>query len=96
MELERRWCWKKGEESSGKNNHLRLGAQTLLNTDSYSQYECLVKPGTPHEKRLMIDFMARRQSYECREITEIRWSNGEDNPTDEVYAKPHTSTFYRQ
>jgi hypothetical protein len=41
-----------------------------------------VKLGTTKEKRLMIDIMALRQSYERREITEIRWINGEDNPAD--------------
>ena len=30
----------------------------------------------------MIDIMALRQSYERREITEIRWINGDDNPAD--------------
>ncbi|KAM4058411.1 cwf18 domain containing protein [Hirsutella rhossiliensis] len=33
-------------------------------------------------KRLMIDIMALRQSYEKREITDIRWINGADNPAD--------------
>ena len=51
-------------------------------TDSYSLYECLVKLGTTKEKRLMIDIMAIRQSYERRELTEIRWINGQDNPAD--------------
>ena len=51
-------------------------------TDSYLLYECLVKLGTTKEKRLMIDIMALRQSYERREITEIRWINGKDNPAD--------------
>lgn len=51
-------------------------------TDSYSLYECLVKLGTTKEKRLMIDIMALRQSYERREITEIRWIDGKDNPAD--------------
>jgi hypothetical protein len=51
-------------------------------TDSYSLYECLVKLGTTKEKRLMIDIMALRQSYERREITEVRWINGKDNPAD--------------
>ena len=48
--------------------------QTLIVvcTDSYSLYECLVKLGTTKEKRLMIDIMALQQSYERREITEIR------------------------
>jgi hypothetical protein len=51
-------------------------------TDSYSLYECLVKLGTTKEKRLMIDIMALRQSYERREITEVRWIDGKDNPAD--------------
>jgi hypothetical protein len=33
-------------------------------TDSYSLYECLVKLGTTKEKRLMVDILALRQSYE--------------------------------
>ena len=45
-------------------------------------YECLVKLGTTKEKRLMIDIMAIRQSYERRELQEIRWINGQDNPAD--------------
>jgi hypothetical protein len=51
-------------------------------TDSFSLYECLVKLGTTKEKRLMIDIMALRQSYERRELAEIRWINGQDNPAD--------------
>jgi transposase InsO family protein len=51
-------------------------------TDSYSLYECLVKLGSTLEKRLMIDIMALRQSYERREIAEIRWIHGDDNPAD--------------
>ncbi|KAM4066538.1 polyprotein [Hirsutella rhossiliensis] len=38
--------------------------------------------GTTKEKRLMIDIMALRQSYERREILEVRWINGNDNPAD--------------
>ncbi|KAK1992697.1 hypothetical protein LX36DRAFT_694129 [Colletotrichum falcatum] len=45
---------------------------TILCTDSYSLYECLVKLGTTKEKRLMIDIMALRQSYKRREIYEIQ------------------------
>ncbi|KAF1934948.1 hypothetical protein EJ02DRAFT_362601 [Clathrospora elynae] len=63
----------------------RLGLAAVplvICTDSYSLYKCLVKLGTTKEKRLMIDIMALRQSYERREITEIRWINGEDNPAD--------------
>jgi hypothetical protein len=58
--------------------------QTLIvvYTDSYSLYECLVKLGTTKEKRLMIDIIALRQSYKCREIAEVRWIDGKDNPAD--------------
>lgn len=55
---------------------------TIVCTDSYSLYECLVKLGTTKEKRLMIDIMAIRQSYERRELQEVRWINGSDNPAD--------------
>jgi hypothetical protein len=54
----------------------------IVCTDSYSLYECLVKLGTTDEKRLMIDVLALRQSYERREITEVRWIAGNDNPAD--------------
>ena len=54
----------------------------IVCTDSHSLYECLVKLGTTKEKRLMIDIMALRQSYERRELFEIRWINGQDNPAD--------------
>jgi hypothetical protein len=63
----------------------RLGLLVIplvICTDSYSLYECLVKLRTTKEKRLMIDIMALRQSYERREITEIRWINSDDNPAD--------------
>ena len=55
---------------------------TIVCTDSFSLYECLVKLGTTKEKRLMIDIMAIRQSYERRELYEIRWTDGLDNPAD--------------
>ena len=50
--------------------------------DSRSLYECLVKLGTTQEKRLMIDLLCLRQSYERREITEILWIKGDKNPAD--------------
>ena len=59
-----------------------LTAPIIVYIDSYSLYKCLVKLGTTKEKRLMIDVMAIRQSYERRELTEIRWVNGQDNPAD--------------
>jgi len=54
----------------------------VICTDSYSLYECLVKLRTIKEKRLMIDIIALRQSYERRELTEVRWINRQDNPAD--------------
>src|ERR1019366_6605580 len=55
---------------------------TVICTDSFSLYECMVKLGTIREKRLMIDIMAIRQSYERRELSEIRWITSESNPAD--------------
>lgn len=51
-------------------------------TDSFSLYECVTKLGTTAEKRLMIDILALRQSYELHEINEIRWIDGASNPAD--------------
>ena len=36
---------------------------TIICTNLYSLYECLVKLGTTKEKRLIIDIMALWQSY---------------------------------
>lgn len=55
---------------------------TIKCTDSFSLSECMVKLGRTKEKRLMIDIMAIRQSYERRELSEIRWICGTDNPAD--------------
>jgi hypothetical protein len=54
----------------------------LLCTDSKCLYECLVKLGTTHEKRLMVDIMCLRQSYERREINEVIWIDGDSNPAN--------------
>jgi hypothetical protein len=53
----------------------QLGLPTILIivcTDSYSLYECLVKLGITKKKRLMIDIIIIRKSYENRELFEIR------------------------
>ena len=57
---------------------------TVIYTDSFSLYEYIVKLGTTREKRLMIDIMAIRQSYERRELSEIRWIAGDSNPADAI------------
>jgi hypothetical protein len=54
----------------------------VICTDSLSLYEYLVKLGTIAEKRLIIDVIALRQSYERCEIAETRWIYGDDNPAD--------------
>ena len=53
----------------------QLGFPTIpiiVYTDSYSLYECLVKLGITKEKRLIIDIIIIRESYENRELFEIR------------------------
>ena len=63
----------------------QLGLPTILIivcTDSYSLYEYLVKLGTIKEKRLIIDIMVIRKSYENRELFEIRQINDQNNPAD--------------
>jgi hypothetical protein len=44
----------------------------ILATDSKSLYDCLVRLNIIVEKRLMMNVMTLRQSYERREITEVR------------------------
>jgi hypothetical protein len=61
---------------------LQINLPLILCTDSKSLYECLVKLGTTQEKRLMVDLMCLRQSYERRLITEIKWIDGNSNPAD--------------
>ena len=65
---------------------------TVVCTDSYSLYECLVKLGTTKEKRLMIDIMALRQSYKRHKLHEVRWIHRDDNLAD-AFTKgmPHRS-----
>ncbi|KHJ34392.1 hypothetical protein EV44_g3601 [Erysiphe necator] len=53
-----------------------------LCTDSKPLFEFLVKLGSTQEKRLMVDLMSLRQSYERRELTHIRWIRGDSNPAD--------------
>jgi hypothetical protein len=52
----------------------------------------LVKLGTTTEKRLIIDVMSLRESYERREISKIRRIDGRDNPGDALTKKsPNTA-----
>jgi hypothetical protein len=56
----------------------------ILATDSKSLYDCLVRLGITVEKRLMIDVMALRQSYERREIIEVKWIDESNNLADSM------------
>ena len=57
---------------SSVENILNILLPMVVCVDSKSLYDCLVKLGTTQEKRLMVDVMCLRQSYERREITEIK------------------------
>ncbi len=61
---------------------LKQSVPMILCTDSKSLYNCLVKLSTTQEKRLMVDIMCLRQSYERQEIMEIKWIDGDSNPAD--------------
>jgi hypothetical protein len=63
---------------------LQIHLPLVLCTDSRSLYDCLVKLGTTQEKRLMIDVMCLRQSYERRLIAEVKWIDGDTNPADSM------------
>jgi hypothetical protein len=43
---------------------LHLPVPLVICTDSFSLYKCITKLGTTQEKRLMIDIMSLRESYE--------------------------------
>jgi hypothetical protein len=50
--------------------------------DSKSLYDCLIKLNTTQKKRLMINVMNLRQSYERRKITKIKWIHEVNNSID--------------
>lgn len=74
---------------------LQIELPLVLCTNSRSLYDCLVKLGTTQEKRLMIDVMCLRQSYERREITEVKWIDGDSNPADSM-TKSKASTALKK
>ena len=74
---------------------LQVETPLILCTDSKSLYDCLVKLGTTQEKRLVIDVMSLRQSYERREVTEIKWIHGHNNPADSMTKTKPSSALKR-
>jgi hypothetical protein len=61
---------------------LHIFLSLIFFTDSKSLFDCLVKLETTNEKRLMIDLMCLKLSYERREIAEIRWIDENINLAD--------------
>jgi hypothetical protein len=61
---------------------LRISLSLILLTDSKFLYDCLVKLDTIAKKRLIIDLMCLRKSYERRRIAEIRWIVEDSNLAD--------------
>jgi hypothetical protein len=71
---------------------LQVNLPLILCTDSKSLYDYLVRLGTTQEKRLMIDVMCLRQAYERRQVTKVKWIDGDTNPTDAMTkGKPCTA-----
>jgi hypothetical protein len=71
---------------------LQVNLPLILCTDSKSLYNCLVWLGTMQEKRLMIDVMCLRQAYKQRQVTKVKWIDGDTNPADAMTkGKPCTA-----
>jgi hypothetical protein len=61
---------------------LNINLPLIMCTDSKSLYNYLIRLSTTQEKRLIINIMCLRQAYKRREITEVKWIDGNTNPTD--------------
>ncbi|KAF1985596.1 hypothetical protein K402DRAFT_394577, partial [Aulographum hederae CBS 113979] len=73
-------------------NHLFSGSPQGESTLRIPMTLCL---DTTQEKRLMIDILCLRQSYERKEISEILWIKGEKNPADAMTKKKHCDALKR-
>jgi hypothetical protein len=65
----------------------------ILCIDSKSLYDCLIKFDTTQKKRLMINVMSLRQSYERRKITKIKWIHEVNNSIDSMIKSKLSSTL---
>ena len=71
---------------------LQVNLPLVLCTDSKSLYDCLVRLGTTQEKRLIINVICLRQAYKRRQITKVKWIDGDTNPIDTIAkGKPCTA-----
>lgn len=68
----------------------------IICTDSRTVFDCLTRLNTVQEKRLMIDIMCIREAYEKREIAEIKWIPGKNNPADALTKSKNISQALEQ
>lgn len=59
--------------------------------DSKTVFNVIAKDGQTAERRLQIDVLALRQSYDIGELDRLAWIPGKDNPADPL-TKPVTNT----
>jgi hypothetical protein len=72
---------------------LKISILLILVIDSKSLYDCLVRLEITVEKRLMMNVMTLRQSYERREITEIKWIHESNYSLDSMTKSKSFSTL---
>jgi hypothetical protein len=63
---------------------LKISISLIFVIDSKFLYDCFVRLKITVEKRLMMNVMILRQSYERREITEIKWIHESNNSVDSM------------
>jgi hypothetical protein len=63
---------------------LAIDISLILIIDSKFLYDCLVRLDIIVKKRLMMNVMILKQSYERREITEIKWIHESNNSVDSM------------